>query len=100
MLVRDLQTFLHKVYGFIFGTFIGKLVGGKLKSYSIPNFWPNTKGNVNAVFEKFNLETIFGDVLVNISKLRFFPENLTLSLFSPYSVLTSCKESEKSLEPF
>ena len=71
MLVRDLQTFLHKVYGFIFGTFIGKSVVGKLKAYSTPNFWPNTKGNVSAVFEKFNLETIFGDVLANISKLNW-----------------------------
>ena len=33
-------------------------------------------------------------------KTGFFGKNRAMSLFSPYSGLTSCKESEKSLEPF
>ena len=36
---------------------------------------------------------------MNISKSSFF-KNLALSLFYLYSPLTSCKKSEKSLEPF
>ena len=36
---------------------------------------------------------------MNISKSSFF-KNLALSLFYLYSPLTSCKKSEKSLQPF
>ena len=42
----------------------------------------------------------FGDLFANISKSRIFFKNPTLSLFYLYSPLTSCKKSEKSLEPF
>ena len=41
---------------------------------------------------------LFGDVFTNIFKLRIFSEDQFLSLFSPYSDLTSWRESEKSLE--
>ena len=37
---------------------------------------------------------------MNISKSRIFFKNPVLSLFYLYSPLTSCKKSEKSLEPF
>ena len=36
----------------------------------------------------------------NSGKTRFFGGNWTRSLLTPYSALTSCKKSEKSLEPF
>ena len=36
----------------------------------------------------------------NSGKTRFFGGNSTRSLLTPYSALTSCKKSEKSLEPF
>ena len=36
----------------------------------------------------------------NSGKTRFFGKNWTRSLLTPYSALTSCKKSEKSLEPF
>ena len=36
----------------------------------------------------------------NSGKTRFFGKNWTQSLLTPYSALTSCKKSEKSLEPF
>ena len=42
----------------------------------------------------------FGDVYANISKSIFFFKNLPLSLFYLHSSVTSCKKSEKSLEPF
>ena len=42
----------------------------------------------------------FGDLFVNLSKLRIFFRNPALSLFCLYSPLTSCKKSEKSLELF
>ncbi len=76
-----------------------KSVGTRYHPYH-PTLKMKKKENDGAFFEKFDLETIFGDVLANISKLRFFSENQSLSLFSPYSALTSYKESEKSLEPF
>ena len=43
---------------------------------------------------------LFGDLLANISKWRIIFKNPALSLFYLYSFLTSCKESEKSLEKF
>ena len=46
---------------------------------------------------------VFGRFRVSGPKNRktgFFGKNRAMSLFSPYSGLTSCKESEKSLEPF
>ena len=42
----------------------------------------------------------FGDLFANISKSRFFFKNPALWRFYLYSPLTSCKKSEKSLEPF
>ena len=36
----------------------------------------------------------------NFGKTRFFGKNWTQSLLTPYSALTSCKKSEKFLEPF
>ena len=42
----------------------------------------------------------FGDLFGNISKSRIFFKNPALWLFYLYSPLTSCKKSEKSLEPF
>ncbi len=38
--------------------------------------------------------------MLNIRILGIFSENRAVSLFYPYSALTSCKKSEKSLEPF
>ena len=42
----------------------------------------------------------FGTVWPKIRKTGFFGRNPAVSLFTPYSALTSCKKSEKSLEPF
>ena len=42
----------------------------------------------------------FGDLFVNVSKSRIFFKNPALSIFYIYSPLTSCKKSEKSLQPF
>ena len=42
----------------------------------------------------------FGTVRPKSRKTGFFGKNPTVSLFYPYQPLTSCKKSEKSLEPF
>ena len=42
----------------------------------------------------------FGDVFANISPNQDFFKKIQLSLFYLNSPLTSCKKSEKSLEPF
>ena len=42
----------------------------------------------------------FGYKSAKIAKMRFFSKNRALLLFSPYSALTSCTISKKSLEPF
>ena len=68
------------------------------------NFRPKTKNIVRAVFEK-NIEVsdfgliwrLFREYL---HKSRIFNKNPAVWLFYLYSPLTSCKKSEKSLEPF
>ena len=42
----------------------------------------------------------FGPEMPENRKTDIFSKNRALSLFSPYTALTSYKESEKSLEPF
>ena len=55
---------------------------------------------VGAVFEKIGKESDFGYKSAKIAKMHFFSKNRALLLFSPYSALTSCVISIKSLEPF
>ena len=42
----------------------------------------------------------FGYKSAKIAKMRIFSKNRALLLFSPYSALTSCAISKKSMEPF
>ena len=65
------------------------------------NFRPKTKKIVRAVFEKNIKVSDFGLIWRRFRKyLQFFFKNPALSLFYLYSPLTSCKKSEKFLEPF
>ena len=54
---------------------------------------------VRAVFEKNDKNPILTPFLAQNSRTRIFFENRAPSLFSIYGPLTSCKNSEKSLEP-
>ena len=74
--------------------FSEKCVSFKLKVTFSTNFRPKTKKIVGAVFEK-NIEVSdFGLIW------RILFKTPAQSLFHLYTPLTSCKKSEKLLEPF
>ena len=74
--------------------FSEKCVSFKLKVIFSTNFRPKTKKIVGAVFEK-NIEVSdFGLIW------RILFKTPAQSLFHLYTPLTSCKKSEKLLEPF
>ena len=75
-----------------------------MKAIFCANFRPKTKKIVRAVFEK-NIEVSdFGLIWRRFREylqiIIFFFKNPALWLCYLYSPLTSCKKSEKSLEPF
>ena len=85
-----------------FQIFLKNTVSFKLKVIFSTTFRPKTKKIVRAVLEKnesvwfwANLESF----LPKSPNQEFFSK-IRLSLFYLYSPLTSCKKSEKSLEPF
>ena len=82
--------------------FSEKHVSFKLKVYLVLTSGQNPKKSLEPFLKKISECLIlgyFGDLFANISKSRIFFKNPALSLFYLYSPLTSCKKSEKSLEP-
>ena len=66
------------------------------------NFRPKPKKSLEPflrIIAKYLILGYFGDIFTNISKSRIFLK-IRLWLFYLYIPLTSCKKSEKSLEPF
>ena len=84
------------------GNFSEKWVSFKLKVIFSTNFRPKTKKIVRTVFEK-NISVWFWANLETFSRIspnQDFFSKIRLSFLYLYSPLTSCKKSEKSLEPF
>ena len=63
-------------------------------------FWPKMNKIVRAVFEKKSKNRHFDHIFVIYGWTRIFFKNRASSLLYHYRCLTSCKKSEKSLEPF
>ena len=83
--------------------FSEKLVSFKLKFIFSTNFRPKTKKIVRAVFEKNIKVPDFGLIwrlFCEYLRMKIFFKNPTQLLFYLYGLLTSCKKSEKFLEPF
>ena len=83
---------------------IAVILSTKLKVILSTNFRAKTKKIVTAVFEKNIKVSDFGSIWRSFREYLqikiFFKKNLALWLFYLYSPLTSCKKSEKCLEPF
>ena len=85
------------------GNFSEKQVSLKLKVIFSTNFRPKTKKVIRTIFDKNIKVSDFGLIWRCFRKYLqtiFFFLNQALPLFYLYSPLTSCKKSEKSLEPF
>ena len=83
--------------------FSEKKISFKLKVIYSTSFRPKTKKIVRTVFERNIKVSDFGLIwrpFANISKSRIFFKNPALWFFFLYSPLTSCKKSQKPLEPF
>ena len=94
--------FFEAIY-FEITIFSEKQVSFKLKFIFSTNFRPKTKKIVRAVFEKNIKVSDFGLIwrlFCEYLQMKIFFKNPTQLLFYLYSLLTSCKKSEKSLEPF
>ena len=82
---------------------IWKIGSLKLNIIFSTNFRSKTDKIVRAVFEK-NIKVsdfrLIWRPFREYFQIKFFFKNPALSLFYLYSSLTSCKKSEKSLEPF
>ena len=84
------------------GNFSEKQVSLKLKVIFSTNFQPKTKKVIRTIFDKNIKVSDFGLIwrcFCEYLQIIFFL-NRALSLFYLYSPLTSCKKSEKCLEPF
>ena len=63
-------------------------------------FWPSFIEILNVLFEKKSKNPSKMDIFALYGWSRFFLQNRASSLLRFYQCLTSCKKSEKSLEPF
>ena len=63
-------------------------------------FWPSFIQILSIVFEKKSKNRRFDHIFALYGWSRVFLQNRASSHFTQYQCLTSCKKSEKSLEPF
>jgi len=80
--------------------FAGHAVFARLSELISSTFWPSFIQILNVVFEKKSKNRQFDHIFALYGWSRFFHQNRASSVLSPYQCLTSCKKSEKSLEPF